>query len=212
MKLAIRFTATPTSEIKIYKDEEVYYKENPHGFASRSFVPSWLLIGNEDLEIPDPNACFTGFVKRVYPPSLSEKTDENVNNYIVDVDTLGIIISVDLGKILDNIPEVGNIISGVYRIYGSVNKGDQDLQENIQEKSEDSNIVIKYWVSGSGDEPKSALKVISSPKDIKFIHYNSVRKEGKEVEGANFYEIPVGMNFDYDTISEEGFLDFIKTL
>ena len=212
MKLAIRFTATPTSEIEIYKDEEVYYKENPHGFASRSFVPSWLLIENEDLEIPDPSACFTGFVKRVYTPSQNEKTDENVNNYIVDVDTLGIIISLDLGENPDNIPAVGNIISGVYRIYGSVNKGDQDLQEDIQEKSEASNIVTKYWVSGSGDEPKSALKVISSPKDIKFIHYNSVRKEGKEVEGENFYEISVGMNFDYDTISEEGFLDFIKTL
>jgi hypothetical protein len=171
-----------------------------------------LLIENEDLEIPDPSACFTGFVKRVYTPSQNEKTDENVNNYIVDVDTLGIIISLDLGENPDNIPAVGNIISGVYRIYGSVNKGDQDLQEDIQEKSEASNIVTKYWVSGSGDEPKSALKVISSLKDIKFIHYNIVRKEGKEVEGDNFYEISVGMNFDYDTISEEGFLDFIKTL
>lgn len=207
MKLAVRFTATPTSEIKIYKNEETYYEENPDGFASRSFVPSWLLIENEDLEIPDPSACFTGFVKRVYPPSLS-KEDKNANSYIVDVETLSIIISVDLGENKDTIPKVGNIISGVYRIYGAINMDDQELQE----ENETSQTVIRYWVSGHGDKYKSALKVIASPKDIKFIHYNSVRKEGKEVEGKNFYEISVGMNFDYDTISEEGFLEFIKTL
>ena len=208
-KLAIRFLASPTSDINIYKDEETYYKERePDGFASRSFVPSWLLIESEGLEIPDPNACFTGFVKKVYDPSLNEKDDEDVNNYVVDLYTLGMIISVDLGENIDKIPEVGNIISGVYRIYGSVNKDDQD----IQDENEVSNIVTRYWVSGSGDEYKSALKVIASPKDIKLIHYNSNSKEGKEVEGANFYEISVGMNFDYDTISEEGFLEFIKTL
>ena len=208
MELGIRFQASPTSEIKIYEDEESYYRDNPDGFASRSFMPSWLLIECEDLEIPDPSACFTGFVKRVYAPSLNEKNEEAANNYVVDVETLGIIVSVDLEENGDITPELGNIISGVYRIYGSIDKDEQD----IQEENGTSQVVTRYWISGSGDEPKSALKVIASPKDIKFINYNSGHKEGREVEGENFYKISVGMNSDYDTADEKEFVEFIKTL
>jgi len=200
--------AVPTSEVEIYKDEESYYRENPKGFASRSFMPSWLLIKNNDLEIPDPSACFTGFIKRVYDPILNGKDDKNVNNYIVDVETLGIIISVDFGENKDIIPEVGDIISGVYRIYGSIDKDDQD----IQKENRTSQVVTRYWISGPIDKYKSALKVIVSPKDIKFINYNSGHKEGREVEGENFYKISVGMNSDYDSTDEKEFVEFIKTL
>lgn len=63
-----------------------------------------------------------------------------------------------------------------------------------------------------GVEAISALKVIASPNDLRFINYNRAYKEGREVEGENFYKIDIGMNFDYSIVNEEGFSEFIKTI
>lgn len=123
-QIAIRLRGFPTSELKIYKDEEAYNlaKQNEFSFASSSFVPSWEIIICENMEIPDPNACFTGSVKMVEGPILNQEDDEDFNYYIVDIETLGIIVSVGLREDEFIIPEVGNIVSGVYRLYGYIDK------------------------------------------------------------------------------------------
>jgi hypothetical protein len=123
-QLAIRLRGFPTSELAIYKDEAAYdiAKQNEFSFASSSFMPSWEIINFENMEIPDPNACFTGFVKMVEGPILNQEEDEAFKYYIVDIETLGIIVSVGLREDEFIIPEVGNIVSGVYRLYGYVDK------------------------------------------------------------------------------------------
>lgn len=84
-------------------------------------------------------------------------------------------------------------------------------------KEKDKNLgsfekLTRYWICETYPQNKTALKVIVTPSDIKFIHFRRDYKEGKEIEGQLYYEISIGMNFDYDSVEEEEFLECIKSL
>ena len=224
-KLVLTLDAFPTSELKIYSDEEEYNiaNQNEPSFAIRSFLHSKQFMLVDGMEIPDPSACFTGFVKRIYKSIKLE--NEEFHTYSIDIDTLGIIISLELSEDKDLIPAPGNFVTAICKLKGRIDMEDQDpdyletlssAHIETESKEVDENkaeqIVTRYWVDGSDPGYKSALKVIATPLDIKFIHYNRNCKEGKEVEGENFYKIAIGMNFDYETATEKEFLEFIQSI
>lgn len=116
--LTITLSGMPTGELDIYKNEKEYHlahQEEPK-FALPSFCPSWQTMRIEDTEIPDPSACFTGIVKQVYAPF--EGDDENSKYYAVDVETLGIIVTLLLQDNQTPLPKAGNVVSGVFRLNG----------------------------------------------------------------------------------------------
>jgi hypothetical protein len=221
-EIILTLCASPTSELTVFGNEEDYNRENPHGFAVRSFCPSWQLTYVDGDEVPDPSACFTGFVKKVH--DLFKNENEEFHYYAADVDTLGILITVMLRDDREPIPKPGNVVSGVYRLNGYIDTEDQDddyvkklsdRSREMKSKQGDDELnqeVRRYWISDWGDGYNSALKVIATPLGIKLIHYNRSCKEGKEVEGENFYKIAIGMNFDYETTDEKGFLEFIQNI
>lgn len=75
-----------------------------------------------------------------------------------------------------------------------------------------SETVTRYWVDGTDPEYKSALKVVATPSDIKFTHYNKNHKNGINAEGNNYYKISIGQNFDYKTADKAEFDKFIKSI
>ena len=135
-ELVLTLSAFPTSELKIYKNEEEYLRINQDevSFAIRSFFPSWQVMQHDGNEIPDPSACFTGIVKETYEPFKSE--DDEFFYHAVDVDTLGFIITLILREDRNPIPETGNIVTGVYRLNGYVDIGDQELKPSKSSNNE----------------------------------------------------------------------------
>ena len=121
--LTITLSGVPAGEIYIYKDEKEYHltqQENPH-FALPSFCPSGQTMNIGDNEIPVPDACFTGTVKQIYEPFEIDENDSIC--YAVDVETLGIIVTLLLRDSKTPLPRVGNVISGVFRLNGYVDLG-----------------------------------------------------------------------------------------
>lgn len=70
---------------------------------------------------------------------------------------------------------------------------------------------IKYWISPHkyGD---SALKVVATPKSLEMVLYNSASKNGRKVEGTNFYKIALGRNSDYDLVDKNKFESFVRSI
>lgn len=119
--LTITLSGVPAGELYIYKNEKEYHRANSEDpkFALPSFCPSWQIMRMEGQEIPDPSACFTGIVKHIYDPF--EVDEKNNKYYAVDVETLGMIVTLLLEENKTPLPEVGNVISGVFRLNGYVN-------------------------------------------------------------------------------------------
>jgi GTP pyrophosphokinase len=123
--LTITLSGVPAGEMDIYKDAKEYHrahKEEPK-FALPSFCSSWQTMRIEDKEIPDPSACFTGTVKQIYEPFEIE--EDNTAYYAVDVETLGIIVTLLLRDSKTPLPRVGNVISGVFKLNGYVDLENQ---------------------------------------------------------------------------------------
>jgi hypothetical protein len=124
--LKITLSGVSAGEMDVYKDEVEYHlahQEEPK-FALPSFCPNWQTMKVEDTEIPDPTACFTGTVKQIYEPF--EIDEDNSICYAVDVETLGIIVTLLL-KDNKTPPKVRNVVSGVFRLNGYVDLRDQGM-------------------------------------------------------------------------------------
>ncbi len=88
-----------------------------------------------------------------------------------------------------------------------------DETKKVKDKSFDaSEGVIRYWICDYGDGHNSALKIEISPTQNEMTFYNSSHKNGKIVEGDYYFKIALGREFDYETVSEEKFLKFIKSI
>jgi|GEM_PF-634699 len=116
-EISLTISAVPASDFEIFNDEEGYYKAYPEGFASQSFSPSPEFISFNDNEIPAPEACFTGVVKETYLP-LEDTDGDSV--YPFDIQILDIIITILINKNQHKLPEIGNVVFGVFRLYGYI--------------------------------------------------------------------------------------------
>ena len=121
--LKITLSGVPAGEMDIYECEEEYHLANQEEpkFALPSFCPSWQTMNTGDNEIPVPDACFTGIVKQIYEPFEIDENDSIC--YAVDVETLGIIVTLLLRDSKTPLPRAGNVISGVFKLNGYVDLG-----------------------------------------------------------------------------------------
>jgi len=71
----------------------------------------------------------------------------------------------------------------------------------------------KYYYISDDALGKSALYALfDREKGITMRLYNGANKNGKIIEGQNFYNIAIGHDADYNGVSEAEFKKFIKTL